>query len=271
MKYLLIIAISLLLTGCNEKISDMTDFYKVYGGEDAETYLNKISGQVVIFGHQSVGNNILSGVTSLEEETGVKLNRVTTRDFSNHEGPAFLDFPVGENGNSFGKIDDFVSMVKAIPTETNAIAFFKLCYVDVLDRTDVEELFSYYKKEMLNLKDSVGHIRIVLFTVPLTTIQKGWKPVVKKILGRESTDPLDNIKRQAFNEMLLKEMSGEFAVFDLARVESTLPGGEISSFKSNGKVYPCLSQVYASDNGHLNEFGSKVVAYNLLAFLSEEL
>ncbi len=262
---------SLLLSGCNEKISDMTDSYKVYGGENAETYLNKISGQVVVFGHQSVGRNILSGVTSLEEETGVKLNRVTTRDFSNPGGPAFMDFPVGENGKPLGKIDDFVSMVKSIPAETNAIAFFKLCYVDVVDNTDVEELFNYFKTEIFHLKDSIGQIQIVLFTVPLTTVQKGWKPVVKKILGRESTDYLDNIKRQAFNEMILNDLSGEFPVFDLARVESTLPGGEMSSYKNSGKVFSSLSQVYASDNGHLNEFGSKVVAYNLLAFLSEEL
>ena len=117
----------------------------------------------MVFGHQSVGRNILSGVTSLEEETGVKLNRVTTRDFQPPGGLLLWTFQWGRMANRVGKIDDFVSIVKAIPAETNAIAFFKLCYVDVVDELMLRNSLSIIKTEVLqtdrtaqvNIQDSI--------------------------------------------------------------------------------------------------------------------
>jgi len=271
MKYLLLLSLAFMLSACNQNSYNMDDFHKIYGGESIETYLNEISNQNVIFGHQSVGGNILSGITFWEKESGIKLNRTTSREFSNLDGPRFVDFLVGANGKPSEKIDDFATIVKTIPGESNTIAFFKFCYVDINEESDIDEIFNYLKDEMLYLKKASDQAQIVLITVPLTTAQKGWKAVVKKVLRRMPAGYLVNIKRQEMNKKILNELSDEFPIFDLARVESTLPSGRLNSFKYKSKKVPCLSEVYASDYGHLNGLGSYITAYNLLAFLATEL
>lgn len=271
MKYLAIVSFVILLVGCKEHSSDMSEFNKIYGKEtaDIQELFSKVTTLSVYFGHQSVGENILNGISILESDSDVKLNRYTGEGFEETKESVFFDFRIGENGNQISKIDDFVSFVKSIPEERNAIAILKLCYVDLSEGYDVNKIFSYYKDELLKLKNTSTNTRIILTTVPLTTVQRGWKAVVKKIIGRQPAFHIDNVNRLEFNERLLNELSEDFAIFDISLVESTLPDGKQSSFKYKGKRIPCLSELYTIDTGHLNDLGSKIVAYNLLAFLAE--
>jgi len=187
MRYLAFVVLAIFLVGCNENLEDMTEFHKTYGSESVDTaaLLNDISTKTIVFGHQSVGRNILGGISAWEEETGVSLNRQSTRDMSTLGSPAFIDFNVGQNGDPQSKVDDFVSLVETIAEDQSPIAFFKYCYVDVTGGTDVDEAFEYYKAKMLYLKENYSHVDIVLVTVPLTGIQKGWKAAAKKVLSRE--------------------------------------------------------------------------------------
>lgn len=273
MKYLALMAIALLLTGCNETLDDMNDFHKVYGSEitDAAELFTSISENIVVFGHQSVGENILDGIAAWEEESGASLNRRSSRDMSTLEEPVFIDFRVGQNGDPKSKVDDFVSVVESIPTNRNPIVFFKFCYVDVEAETDTDEVFDYYKEKMLYLKESYPHARLVLMTIPLTTVQTGWKATAKKILSKELYGYQENVLRQKINQRIIDELSGEFPVFDLALVESTLPDGTKSTYDNDGTAYPCLTEMYTSDGGHLNSYGAKIVSYNLLAYLMLEM
>jgi len=278
MRYLTFLALAILLVGCNENPDDMTEFHKTYGSESADTgtLLTDVSNKIVVFGHQSVGNNILDGIAAWEEESGVSLNRQSTRDMSGMDSPAFMDFNVGQNGDPQSKIDDFVAVVETIPiaqspTAQSPIAFFKFCYVDIVEGTDVDEVFEYYKERMLYLKENYSHVRIILVTVPLTSIQTGWRVVVKRVLGRESVGYLENIKRQEINERIINELAGDFPVFDLALLESTLPDGSRSTYKYDGAEYPCMPKTYTYDSGHLNDYGAKMAAFKLLAFLTEEV
>jgi len=265
---------AIIICGCstNEPI-DMDDFHKMYGSENtnAGELIEKVSGHQLYFGHQSVGFNILSGVARWEDETGVSINKVESRDFANTGSAALVHFRVGKNGDPKSKIDDFVSLMETVPCDSASVAFFKFCYVDVTEGTNVEEVFDYYKEKMHALKDSFPDCRILLITVPLTSIQKGLKATAKKILGRKISGREDNLKRYAFNQRLLNELAGDFSVFDLAGVEATLPDGSTNTFAYDGKDYPAMPGIYTSDGGHLNDYGAKVVAYNLLAFLSETL
>ncbi len=43
-------------------------------------------------------------------------------------------------------------VVENIPGDTNSVAFFKFCYVDINDSSDVEAIFEYYKEKMYYLK-----------------------------------------------------------------------------------------------------------------------
>lgn len=264
------LSVLLMLTGCSEDPVDMDGFYKVYGDDSTSmaSLMSSVAAETFLFGHQSVGNNILSGVEHWEGETGVSLNRISARDLPGNEEPVFADFKVGANGDPTGKVDDFVSVIDQIPADRNCTAFFKFCYVDVTENTEVEEVFGYFREQISQLAERNPHVRIVLFTVPLTTVQSGFKAAAKKVLSRKPAGFNDNLQRAAFNELLLEEFEGELPVFDLARVESTLPSGKRSTFSSEGKEYSCLAELYSSDGGHLNDQGSQIAAYNLLAFLA---
>jgi hypothetical protein len=261
----------LVLAGCTQNKSAMDNFYKVYGSgmEDMVTALELISTQKIYFGHQSVGYDLLSGMEQWEEETGVRINKVETRDFSKTEGATLVHFRVGENRDPYSKIEDFAAMVQQIPKDEPSLAFFKFCYIDFQPSADVDAIFRAYKEKMLALRDSSGNCRIVLCTVPVTAIQKGPKALAKKILGMPLIHARENIKRGAFSERIRAEMSDEFPVFDLARVESTLPDGTTQTYKYQGKRYPRLPNSYTRDRGHLNPDGAKIVAFNFIAFLSE--
>ena len=251
----------------------MNKFHRIYGDDSADVgeMITALSQLKIIFGHQSVGNNILAGIRYWEEESGVKFNRLTSRDPESQDHGVFIDFAVGSNGNPVSKIDDFIAVVEDLPGGSEAMAFFKLCYVDITAGTDVEELFGYYREKMIYLKEKKPGISVALFTVPVTSVQGGWKAMVKKAVGRVPAGVLNNMKRSEFNNRLMDELSGVFPVFDLAGVETTLPDGKKNIFEHEGIKYPSLPEIYTSDGGHLNSQGSRMVAYNLLAFLAHEI
>ena len=268
-----LIFIAIIISSCNTYQPDMNEFHKMYGSDtdDVGAMIEEVAKHKIYFGHQSVGNNILSGIEQWEEETGVQLAKVETRDFSDGSNAAFVHFRVGKNGDPNSKIDDFVTLVESIPNESTSVAFFKLCYVDITGSSDVDAIFEYYKEKMLYLKDNLPNCKIMLFTVPMTGIQKGLKATAKKILSRQPAGVLENIKRNEFNERLISELSGDFKVFNLAGVETTHPDGSMETFKYKGSEYPYMPDFYTSDLGHLNDYGARIVAYNLLAFLTEEV
>lgn len=268
------IVLSLLIFGCstNDQI-DMKEFYTLYGsGIDNSGELIEIASRhKLYFGHQSVGSNILDGIEQWELESGINMDITESRDFSNTNSASLVHFRVGENGNPHSKIDDFVSLIDSIPDDTASAAFFKLCYVDIKEDTKVDDVFEYYMDRMYFLKDRYPHCQIILFTVPVTTVQTGLKATAKKILGRQPTGVIENIRRNEFNERLLNEMDVDFPIFDLATVETTLPDGSIHTYHYKGNDYPSMPDMYTNDGGHLNEYGARVVSFNLLAFLAESL
>ena len=82
---ILYICIVLALSGCTQNTkSAMDNFYKVKGSEleDLGAALEQISSMKIYFGHQSVGYDLLSGMDQWEKETGVKIKKAETRDFS---------------------------------------------------------------------------------------------------------------------------------------------------------------------------------------------
>lgn len=263
---------ALLLPGCQKNNYDMKGIYTLDGsgtGSAAEL-LEQVAGLKIYFGHRSVGNNILGGIEQWEQETGVSLKKVESKDFSSLGDASIVHFGVGSNSDPRSKIDEFVALVDQIPNEGAPVAFFKLCYVDITGDTDIDPLYEYYKERMLHLKENYPHIRFMISTVPLMGLQKGIKAVVKKILGRQPTGVLGNIKRNEFNERLIKDFRGVMPVFDLGGIESTRPDGTIETYSFKGKEYACMYKDYTYDYGHLTELGAKTLSYNLLAFLAQE-
>jgi len=265
--------ILMLFTGCQKESFEKDQFYRMYGRGtgDVGSFIGQLMDQKVYFGHQSVGYNILDGVEQWQNETGIVLSKSFTRDFSSGAETSIVHFRVGENGEPHAKIDDFVALVSQIPEEEKSIAFFKFCFADFNEDTDVDELFAYFSEKMLYLKDKHTNIKFVITTIPAMAVQKGWRALAKKILGRAPYGYSQNISISEFNQKVLSEFKGILPVFDLAGIEVTRPDGTMETFRHKGKDYPCMPDYYASDYGHLNDFGARTVSYNLLAFLAEEL
>lgn len=229
-----------------------------------------LSQKNIYFGHQSVGFNIIDGIKDImKENPHIKLNMVETSDPSSLRGPSFAHSPVGENTNPKSKCDAFTSLMNNGLGNKADIAFFKFCYVDIRRDTDIPRLFEEYESAMSSLR--AKHPQTVFFhvTVPLTTIQSGPKALIKQILGRPVDGYEDNIKREEFNGKLRKHYTGKEPVFDLALIESTNEKGKRLSFTHQGKIGYILASEYTNDGGHLNERGRKIVAEQLLIFLSK--
>lgn len=228
--------------------------------------LQKVAEKRIYFGHQSVGLNILDGIGDiLKEHQGVELKIVKTTDPSALSSPVFAHSMIGENEDPALKIKDFERSMDSGIGGKAEIAFFKFCYVDITKNTDIEEIFIAYKTAMQRLKEKYPNTQFVHLTAPLSLSAPSLKGWIKGMLGRED----NNIKKHVFNEMLRREYEGRDPLFDLAAIESTYPDGSRASFTSNGTTYYSLVPHYTSDSGHLNETGRKIMAAQLLKFLSK--
>ncbi|WKZ32619.1 MAG: hypothetical protein QY316_12005 [Thermodesulfobacteriota bacterium] len=224
----------------------------------------------IYFGHQSVGNNILDGISDvMKERPSVRLTVSETSDPRAFGGPVFAHSRVGKNQDPLSKNMEFARFVEAGIGGKADFAFFKYCYIDINSGTDARTLFSEYRTTLAALKAKYPETTFIHVTVPVTVVQTGWKVTVKKVIGRPIGGYADNIRRNEFNELLLKEYSGKEPVFDLAAVESLARGGGKTGFTANGRHYLSMTPEYASDGRHLNERGRKAVAEELLAFLAD--
>jgi len=260
----------ILFTGCRKESIETDRFYKMYGSGtgDAGEFIRQLADQKVYFGHQSVGYNILDGVQQWEDETGEDLSMVLSRDFASVKDIPLVHFKIGTNGDPRGKVDDFVALVDQIPEEEQATVFFKFCFADFNENTEVDDLFDYFREKMLYLKDNHPNINFLVSTVPAMAVQKGWRGLAKRILGRAPYGYLQNMKLFEFNQRILTEFNGVLPVFDLAGIEASRPDGSRETFRYRGSEHACMPSYYASDFGHLNDFGARMVSYNLLAFLA---
>jgi hypothetical protein len=110
--------------------------------------------------------------------------------------------------------------------------------------------------------------RFVHVTAPLSTVQSGPKAWAKRLLGKAPYGLVENARREEFNALLREAYSGKEPVFDLARVESTLPDGTRTTVSWQARTLPVLADPYTDDGGHLNEQGRLRAARELLSVLA---
>jgi hypothetical protein len=65
-----------------------------------------------------------------------------------------------------------------------------------------------------------------------------------------------------------REYAGKQAIFDLAKIESTLPDGNRADFIWDTRTYFRMAPEFTYDEGHLNEKGRKIAAEQLLVLLA---
>jgi hypothetical protein len=218
------------------------------------------SKKKIYFGHQSLGNNIISGINSiLSTSPSIKLNIRMIHENERLSEPVFAHSQIGKNKDPELKINEFDRILNSGVGDTLDIAILKFCYVDIHKRTKLKEVFDLYKLTLSNLKNRYPNTQFIHFTVPLRRKEKGIKGFVYLLKSKEQ-----NCRRARYNELIRKEFRDEI-VFDLAKIESTFPDGRTTYFNKD-----CYSLVpdYTDDGGHLNEFGKKIIAEQFLIFLA---
>ena len=262
--------IALAITNCSGGKMDTTNKVSFPSIKDVPSEAwQKLAQKKIYFGHQSVGQNILDGINDImKQNQQIKLNIIELAKITDFDKPFFSHSGVGKNEDPRSKCEDFNEVIDKKIAGKVDVALFKFCFVDIVPNTDVNKLFSAYKETLVSLKEKYSKVMFVHMTVPLTAAQTGLKVWIKKIIGRPIGGYEDNIKREQFNAMLLKEYEGKESIFDLAKIESTTPDGSRAVFEKDGKTYPRMVPEYTNDGGHLNELGKKRVAEQLIILLA---
>lgn len=230
--------------------------------------LQALAGRAVLFGHQSVGQNLLDGLARLAAREGVTLD---VKDVTSAPPGAPVGIShafVGRNRDPEAKLADFARRVDAVPVGTPVVALVKLCYVDVTADTDVAALFARYRATIDGLRQRHPGVVFVHVTVPLTTVEGGAKRWMKRLSGKPPYGLAENARREAYNDLLRGAYQGREPLLDLAAVESTRPDGSRETLEWKGRQVPALASAWAFDDGHLNEAGQDHAARALARVLA---
>lgn len=251
---------AVLLLGCNGQ--------EEYAVSPQETNIDwaQLENTKVVFGHQSVGGNILDGVRLLAQRDGAQVDIVEQRSSPSSSG--FSHFMVGRNEDPLSKISDFVATVDAGAIDGADVALMKFCYVDFSAETDVQEIAQSYISNLDALAQRHPDTVFVAVTTPLRSVQTGPKAWIKKLLGREPAQYVENSVRADFNQLIRDHYSGDGRLFDLAKVEAEATGKR-TTVNVNGREVETLARELTSDGGHLNEQGQILVATELLKFIND--
>lgn len=225
----------------------------------------KLSRLRIVFGHQSVGENVLTGIERLAARDGGKIDIHERR--MTPALPGISHFLIGRNGEPMAKIQDFSAALDAGAVQGADVAMMKLCYVDFDATTDARQVADDYIASLESLAQRHPGTRFVAVTVPLTALQSGAKAWIKRLIGKSPGGYGDNAKRSRFNMLLRERYLAAGRLFDLARVESGT-AGERCTVRVDGQEVEVLCPQLTNDGGHLNERGQMLAATALLDFLS---
>ena len=229
--------------------------------------LAKVSRTKVFFGHQSVGMNILDGVSGVYESHGMAAPVIEEGATDPGGDGGFIDHAfIGENEKPLLKIQDFAAKLRSGLGQHVDVAMMKLCYVDINSSTDINALFASYRTTVAALQQEFPGITFIHVTVPLTTDAGFLSKLKSRLTG--SGGAADNAARERLNALIRHEYAGD-RLFDLAAIESTTPDGSRVTGMDNGQRYYALYNGYAADFGHLNADGAQVVAAAWLRVIAQ--
>jgi hypothetical protein len=253
------------IAGCGDSVNTSDDSAAPVNARAA----SEVRDVRIFFAHQSVGANIIEGLTNVSRTVSPQIRILETSSDVPEAGSFFAHAKLGQNGDPKGKTNAFVAALEGPLRNRVDVAFQKYCYADFYADSNPTEVFEHYRLAMERLHREFPGLTIVHITTPLTIVQTGPKAWVKRVLGRTPDHYDDNIVREKYNELLRNHYKGKEPIFDLAAIETSRADGSRPSITFNGTpVYALLPQ-YSSDGAHLNESGQVRVAKALVAFLGD--
>ena len=219
----------------------------------------------ILFGHQSVGMDLLQGIRSLDMSASIsdlETTGIGEKDYG------IFHLRLGKNGDPYSKIDDFADYVLSRKARWD-VAVMKFCYVDVNQHTDVDRLFEHYRKMVENLTRDFPELHMVHVTVPLRTIRLGLRSRMRLMAGRDVDILEDNLRRDHYNAQLRATFSDRTRLLDLAQIEATQPDGNMCTWPYRSRPVPGLYPGFTDDGGHLNDAGAEAVARKFMALIDD--
>ncbi len=262
----LLLTTSLVLLSCGKTENDMPATWKDNALADD---LRVLALQKTYFGHQSVGINIVDGVRELASlHPEVPFTVVDPAAARTADGPFFAESLIGKNSDPGSKCSAYQDVLAQFQSGSLDIALMKFCYVDVKATTDVDSMFNRYTQGIEEVKRRSPGTTFVHVTIPTTRRTSPMKQFLKKILGKVDEWDVAATKRYEYNAKLRSKYGSE-PLFDLEAIESKRPDGEAIEFEYQGKRATSLYDAYTDDGGHLNGYGRKVVARELIRYLAQ--
>lgn len=230
--------------------------------EPLQATLQAVAARRIFFGHQSVGLNLLEGLRELAVREGAALRVVDAGPGGVAPG-TLAHAAMPENGDPMRKLRSFADAFRSGTAAGAEVALVKFCYLDITADTDVAALFAAYQRAMAEVQALSPGTTFVHVTAPLQTVEGGLRGSLKRLLGRPPWGTQHNARREEYNELLRAAYAGKAPLFDLARVESTLPDGGTETSPWNGRQVRALVPGFTDDGGHLNQAGRLRAAQEL--------
>ena len=223
---------------------------------------NILTQRRIAFGHQSIGNNILSGMQALAQQARVSLPVNESKNANAKTG--IMHFKIGINEDPYSKITDFEKIMESNAIHSFDIAMMKLCYIDFNNNTDAIKLAEYYSETIERLGQKFPNTFFIAVTSPITVVQEGPRGWIKKLLGRTPGGYIENYKRKEFNDYLRSRYNHSGHLFDLAKYENS----SFRNYTYREAAIEVLNPSMTSDGGHLNSQGQQYVAANMIKILA---
>ncbi|MCB0749266.1 MAG: S-layer homology domain-containing protein [Ignavibacteriae bacterium] len=227
-----LLVLSFVVMATSVKAATVIDYRYTDASSLSQTELDNARKQDVLFNHQSVGSNIITGLDTMKKADPGRysISMKASQDISWYDTYDGINhFKEGANGAPSGKISGKKNLVATYNSKID-VAFMKFCFVDV--SADLDALWIEYRDAMEELESTYPNIKFIWWTMPIT------------INGSQDRDSFNANIRNYVNQ-------NNKILFDIASIESHDPSG--NAIKDSG--YDAMYSGYTDDGGHLNTSG----------------
>lgn len=264
---------TLLLSACGKLTSTPISGPVGYGSlsDLSKDEIDNLTRKSFYFGHQSVGRDLMDGVSLIVEESPQLGIRIVEDESVGAMTPGTIAHSrIGQNGAPESKLSKFEDVLDAGAGAKIDSASLKLCYVDITSGSDVQNIFRDYRGRIAALKAKYPNVQFIHFTMPIRSAPIGKKPDLKRFLGIEIQEDQDNIARARFNDLIRAEYEGKEPVFDIAKLESlALESNETHKLKSGNHEYEVMAPSNTYDGGHLSDDAKRHIGEQFIVFLAK--